>query len=56
MPYNTGYGVEKSMDPGSRTRAWTQSVLILRGLWYECTVTPPEEGEGEAPPYGCTKR
>jgi len=34
MPYNTGCGVEKSMDPSSRTRAWTPSVLILRGLWH----------------------
>jgi len=33
MPYNMGCGVEKSMDPSSRTQAWTPSVLILRGLW-----------------------
>ena len=33
MPYNTGCGVKKSMDPSSRTRAWMPSVLILRGLW-----------------------
>ena len=32
MPYNTGCGVEKSMDPSLLTRAWTPSVLILRVL------------------------
>ena len=37
MPYNTGRGVEKSMNPSSRTRAWTPSVLILRGLWPHAT-------------------
>jgi len=33
MPYNTGCGVEKSMDPSSRTREWTPSFLILGGLY-----------------------
>ena len=39
MPYNTGCDVEKSVDPSSRTRAWTLSVLILRGLCTKLTKT-----------------